>query len=364
MTLSSKFGERFTSILSTLIAAALLAAGVTAQQARTSRPVTIEQLESDLRFQISSAFRMTPLQAEQRLQELDGVLKEFRSKPRSEKHQRILAEWLMDATVRSMPGSTQPMPPAPQYSELKPDRPVTPTASRPQEPVAPPTPPPPTIPDRAGVRLAAAPVAEVRERNEFSIVREKQPQEPVPPVVSTRLQTPTQEPLPEPVRIASRPVPATQPETIIASPPATQLVSTREKPTSTPVVPETIPINLPELAARIAGYHSALDDLEAGAINTVSPSEESIARQIDALEGLIPDYQFVQLYYESLNPEERRRVAAPRRLAEPIADVRQQLRNLQKDFDVDFLGQFDRALNKRLAELRQRLDAIADDASW
>lgn len=361
MSLSPKFSERLTTVVSTLIAAALLAAGVTAQQARTTRPSTLERLESDLRFQIRSAFRMTPIQAEQRLQKLDAVLKDYRLQPRNAADQRKLADWLAAATARSIPGTIKPMPAAPGFYEKQhPEQSRVVEAERTVErkqPAALSKKPTPVTAEEPVIALAPARQAEASFPEEISILK---PRKTAETGERTRSRQETVEPpkLARMTEVSKTSRDAIKPASL--NPPTSQFVSV------TPTQPPTtqIQVNLRELEARITGYHAGLDELQAVLIDPSAPTEQSIAKQIASLESLVSDYQFVKLYYESLNPEERRRVTTPRKLQEGVSTVRKQLQGLQKEVEADFLGEFDLSLTKRLTALSKRLDALATQVSW
>ena len=112
---STKTSERITAIISTVVAVALLAAGVTAQQTHNTRTDELAYLESDLRFQLQSAFRLTPKEGQQRLQQVNEVLAAWQQSRQTADDRQLLADWMLEATIRSMPGSMEPLPPAPPF---------------------------------------------------------------------------------------------------------------------------------------------------------------------------------------------------------------------------------------------------------
>ena len=65
MSFSAEARHRLTAILSTLVAVAIVAGGGIAQNQEESSPESLERLESDLRFQIESGFRLEPRVAKQ-----------------------------------------------------------------------------------------------------------------------------------------------------------------------------------------------------------------------------------------------------------------------------------------------------------
>lgn len=149
------------------------------------------------------------------------------------------------------------------------------------------------------------------------------------------------------------------------SPPATQLVSIAEaEKTPSQQAVDLVNVNLRELEARIAGYHAAMDDMEAAMIDSKRPTEDAVAKQIDSLESLAADYQFVKLYHESLDPTERQRVTAPRQLEELIRAMQRQLSTLRDDVEEDFLGDYDRSVGRRLEKLSARLNKLAGQLDW
>ena len=365
MPLSTKFSERLTTVLSTIVAAAMLAAGVTAQQGRMSRPPSLEQLESDLRFQIGSAFRMTPLQAKQRLVQVDTVMNDYRSQTRNKADQSILEKWLEEATIRSIPGSIKPLPAAPVYLAEPPPQQVEvtkpPRTVRPRPAVTASKKPTPAFGGES--LLAIAPPLEIdRPRVEISILSQAKTTEPPPLPSPVQVQVAQAQDLPE--KAGTKPSAYSKQEDL-PSPQPMQLVSEADvevEPIKPPV--ELVHVNLRELDARIAGYHAAMDTLEAALIESPEPTENLLAEQIETLESLAPDYQFVKLYYESLDAEERRRVTTPRQMRELLVTTREQIRTLQAELEADFLEEYDRSFASRLQKLSVRLDEVAAKVGW
>jgi hypothetical protein len=115
MNFSSARGERMTAIISTVVAVIILAGGVTAYQSNTAPVDDIVQLESDLRFQLEVAFKHDPNQRAARLVELSKVSRAWLDSPQSEADREQLARWLLEATIRSMPGSLEPLPAIPTF---------------------------------------------------------------------------------------------------------------------------------------------------------------------------------------------------------------------------------------------------------
>jgi hypothetical protein len=127
---------------------------------------------------------------------------------------------------------------------------------------------------------------------------------------------------------------------------------------------DRVVINLTELVARIAGYHRALDELEAALLVHERPQFERLSRQIRSLDGLINDFQFVRLYYESLTPVERRTISPPRSMEQMLEELHRHLDRLQSEVEADFLGEFDTDMAKQLHHLRDQLDTIKNQVDW
>lgn len=319
---STRNSERITAIVSTVVAVVILAAGVTAQQSRYSRSDELTYLESDLRFQLESAFRLNPKQGATRLQLLEGVLASWRESPQTQADRELLSTWLLEATIRSMPGSIEALPPAPTFGQSEPVDKPTPAAARETElPVS--------APAQAvahGDILFDSPV----------------PTEPFVPGLTPDLAPPL-EPVAEHTLVSAvKPAPSPKPE---------------------PTAP-AVTINLTELAARIAGYHQGLNELKSALLADEHPQVESLVSQISSLESLANDYQFARLYFDALTPEERQSMIPPRSLKNTLTELRRHLDRLQDELEADFLGEFDAAVGEQLANLRGQLDAIVNGADW
>ncbi len=334
MDLSTISSERITAILSTIVAVVILAAGVTAQQSRSSRTDELVHLESDLRFQMESAFRLNPKQGAERVKQLEAVLATWREAPQTAADRRLLADWLLEATIRSMPGSIQSLPSAPQFG-------------RSEVAETPPIPP----------RVDPLPLS-----TESSLVVTTEvidpPSEPAPVVATSAVFFAPTDP---PVELSPINHPPTPVESLFVE------VSTKIAVAATPPAPqvvEPVVINLTELKARIAGYHRGLDEVEAALLVHERPQFKRLSRQIHSLNGLTKDFQFVRLYYESLTPVERRAVESPRSMKATLAELSRHLQRLEREVEADFLGEFDPAMSKRLDHLRGQLDAIASRVDW
>jgi hypothetical protein len=329
---STKRSERITAVLSTIVAVVILAAGVTAQQSRSARTDVVVHLESDLRFQLESAFRLNPKQGLERVRQLEAVLATWRKAPQSAADRRLLADWLLEATIRSMPGSIEPLPATPQFGQSE----TLVTSPAPQ---------------------MVEPAPDLFEKKHLVATAEalNPPSEPAPigttPAVSLATTGATHEPLP----IVSAPT-STEPPFVE--------VSTKVVGPVPPKAVEPVVINLTELTARIVGYHRGLDEVEAALLVHERPQFERLSRQIRSLDGLTKDFQFVRLYYESLTPAERRTIAPPRSMEPTLEELRRHLDRLQREVEADFLGEFDTDMAKQLSDMRSQLDTIKSHVDW
>jgi hypothetical protein len=119
-----------------------------------------------------------------------------------------------------------------------------------------------------------------------------------------------------------------------------------------------VTVNMTELAARIAGYHDGLDEVQLALLRLDVPDLAVIREQIEKLDGMTRDYGFVQLYYESLTPREREAIVAPRSMQATLAEVKRQLQRCEEVRDGDFLGTLDPEAEREFADLRARVAEI------
>ena len=333
---STNSSERITAILSTAVAVAILAAGVTAQQARSARTDELVHLESDLRFQLESAFRLNPKQGAERVKQLEEVLALWQQTPRTTADRRLLADWLLEATIRSMPGSIEPLPPAPKFGQR--DLAESPPAPQPFDP----------LPEAsADSSLVVSP----------DVLNP--PSEPKPVVATSAVSFAPSDAPEEQLLNDITPTPAEHAFVDVS----TKAASPEPQPV-TPQVPEPVEINLTELTARITGYHRGLDEVEAALLVHERPDFKRLSRQIRSLDGLTKDFQFVRLYYESLTPVERRTIAPPRSMEATLKELSRHLDRLEREVEADFLGEFDPAIAERLAQLRSQLEAVTSRVDW
>lgn len=336
MDCSTKTSERITAILSTIVAVGLLAAGVTAQQSRSARTDELVHLESDLRFQLQSVFRLNPKEGAKRLEKLEAVLASWQETPQTADDRRLLADWLLEATVRSMPGSDLSLPPAPQFGQ------------KPAEEALPSPHAVGATPQHSAGDLLAAEADELDQPSKFT---------PVVAVSAVPVDSPVE--LAEELLVTPTPMPQELPPVEATPQESAPLI----QPASVQVA-EPVEINLTELTARITGYHRGLDEIEAYLLVHERPQFENLSQQIKLLDSLTKDFHFVRLYYESLTPDERHRVQPPRSMTATLAELRRHLDRLQHEVEADFLGEYDADMSDRLAQLRSQLDAIDGRTDW
>ncbi len=323
--------ERFTSIASTLVAVAILAAGVTAQQSRQAPHEELTRLESDLRFQLERAFKHDGSRRDETMAQVDQVVQSWQASPQSGNDRALFATWLTEATTHAMPGAHKTLPLAPEFGQPEQAMPLA--VVQPTE-VAPALIEPTTN--------DSAPTIAVDVTDE---------------VASTSLSNTTEL--------------FKQPTATAASPHISLLAADPLKlnlETPTPNAPaqfsqisnRPVPINLTELTARITGYHHGLDDVETQLRTTNLPSFEILAREVHQLEEMAKDFRFVKLYYDSLTERERRFVSSPRSMGGMLAEIYRHVDRLEQTQDDDFLSVFDSAQNEQIDHLRMRLSAVAE----
>ncbi len=361
MSLSAFTSERITAIVSTLMAIAILAAGVTAQQSRAPLD-ELEQLESDLQFQLDWAFRHDSKERSRRIAWLEETITAWHESPGSEEDRKLLASWLLESTIRSMPGTIKPFPSVPEFS-----RPMVVAAAEPIETLPAERTPSVTKPAATETAKTEPVVGKILKSTPSKIV-DVQPTETVE--ILAPATTPVDDNEAALVAIASA-VANAQPtaksndgpfadpvrETKLAAPPqdeATQIVESVE-PSGKPVR-----INLTELTARIAGYHEGLDQVETALLLASSPDLDFLEEQVQKLDELMRNFRFVELYYKALSEQEQKHIRTPRRINATLTELESLLQRHESRQDGDFLGSFDPAQNQRIEELRQQLTKIAD----
>lgn len=150
-----------------------------------------------------------------------------------------------------------------------------------------------------------------------------------------------------------------KPSVAAAPTPVAPLLASRPENVSSPAAATPVQVNLSELAARIAGFNAGLDEIESTLAKLKSDDFRSLAEQIKELEQLAGDYQFLNLYYESLGASERRWLAAPRNIGATLLTLQRRIDIAQETLSSDFLGDFDASNPDRLGELRQQLAELS-----
>lgn len=331
MSQSTAKSERVTATISTLVAIAILAAGVTAQQSRNAPQDDLTLLESDLRFQLDRAFRHQPKQREQRTAQLEAALKAWWQSPQSNNDRNLLTQWLLESTIRSMPGTTQPLPDTPVFGSKVPQEIEQPISDQPIADQQVSKQPQSELPDIREIPVAARAVAALQQQ------AEAQPDPFADELAIAEYQILEAIPTDEPMPVAARQSDVKQP---------TQ-------------VQRPIKINTTELAARIAGYHQGLDRLETTLLTTNTAKLDFVSSQVQQLDELTQDFQFVKLYYDALSEKERRNMHSPRSIDATLAEIQRLLNRIEEGQNGDFLGTFDTSKVDRISQLRQQLADVA-----
>ena len=392
--------ERMTTIVSALVALAILGLGVTAQPTGDPTSGRIEAIESDLRFQIEMSWRHDGKTRDVREEQLAETLAAWKASPQTGPDRQLLEKWLRGAIVGTLPGESGEFPPTPTFSEQVVEaQKSSPTADAAAQ--SPSLPPVVEAPQESkatprDVRLKPGQAYTPPKAKEFRITPRTpatgqaavEPKTPAP-------QTPTPTPASEPKRVvAAKPIEVAPPE---PTPPPVQMVESeqprvaektpaaaeKDQPqekvappvAATPAAPPTLPVperraiasqekpetsvtvNLAELNAQIRGYHEGLDEIDAIVVAKDGKlTEGEIAKLVGQLEQLAVQHQFVRLYYDGLSKSERRFVTAPRSMGETIDLVEMQRAALTAE-EEDFLTALEGAVAED--ELAKRLKAIA-----
>jgi hypothetical protein len=75
----------------------------------------LQALLDDTAAQIQLAYRQQPDERDLRQAELSAVVAAWRTADRNATNNKLLANWLHAAILSSMPGSQEPLPPAPKF---------------------------------------------------------------------------------------------------------------------------------------------------------------------------------------------------------------------------------------------------------
>ena len=343
----SSGNERLTAFVSIVVAVAILAAGLTAQQNQAPATSDVVQMASDLRFQFEMAFRHDTRERDLRLAQLDTLMTEWQASPQSADDRESLQNWLQTAAGRSLPGAMESLPELPKFSQA--------TAAVVHEVNKVPA---MIEPVKAGEHTPTASVA-------------KSTDTPTAAAVPTPVTPTPSDPLEEEM-IALRQPPSINPDEVVVE--AANQLEAAPRPglsepkigeknllasvATTPNNNEPVSVNLTELVARIAGYHDALDEVETSLLRLDAPSLDVVTEQVHRLDTMTRDYGFVELYYESLTPAERQTVSEPRSMRSTLSEVERQLKRCEETLDSDYLGTFDKAAEEEIAALRAKLAEI------
>lgn len=361
---SNSKNERITTVVGTVLAVAILGAVVTAKHAGHSPRGELTQLESDLRLQLDMAFRHDTNQLDARVDRLNGVLTDWKQSTQSGEDRQRLVLWLRSAIRRSMPGSNQPLPLAPQFSSPEPVvakvsagtfavesaaavEPANPTTSN-NEPSF----HSPVQEVQTGIaRMAESTTADVPTAPAVDVVTRK----------ATAGAAPSQ-----PAMSTAKVLTASAKPLSVSSGAFLQRTSSQQKAVRQKAVQRqpTVYVNLSDLAARIAGYHDSLDEVEAALFRLPNQNLAAAQQPLRKLQQLASDYHFVKLYYDTLTEQERRTIVAPRSLLHVCDRFSRCLDQMAAARDGDFLRPFDTkasaALNSQLNDLRNGLKAVFD----
>ena len=321
-------GEHLTAVVSTIVAIAILAAGVTAQQQHAAPRDIIVQLESDFRFQLNNAFRHDLGVQQERLALLNQAVAAWQASSQSEVDRKLLADWLLESTIRSMPGTVADLPEIPSFgaavTEAIPHQDRETSAS----------------PSDARVRRPAEvkQASTVPTRAEF--------------LASSNTNV---EPFNEPQLRA---------ESSLLVPTADDSGSFSPAQSAAAEADVPVQINLRELAARIAGYHVGLDEIESHLLTLEEADLDVLADFVRHLEDMARDFRFVKLYYDALTEAERRAIASPRSMQITLREIDRQITRSEKAQRDDFLGEFEGNREERTKQLRQQLAVLLSRSDW
>ena len=304
--------ERLTAIFSTVVAVAILAGGVTAFQSHHAQVDDVVQLESDFRFQLEVGFRHDINERARRLEQLEKASQAWQQSPRTQADREMLAQWLLEATIRSMPGSIEVMPLVPRFGRQT------------QSPV---------VEQTADILVEQTAVEEHVESIEVIA-------EPVTQMLE----------------------PAALPRSYVSAEPNANRVESLAVPqpiaATAPATKPQVRINLTELAARIAGYHEGLNEIDTALFSLDTEDISALKKQIRQLEGIASDFCFAKLYYEALTAKERRAIASLRPMTATLAEVERRIDRTQAALSGDYLGEFDARQQVGIGVLRQQLANI------
>jgi hypothetical protein len=342
-------GERSAALLSALVAVGLLAVGVTAEAPPPPRESSRPPGEASARRQFELGFSHDRRQLKERIAMLDEALAAYGRAPATAENQQLLREWLATATRRSIAGNVQPLPPLPDFrdlpqpgAELPRDRGQLAGAEGADDDGA-----QAALPQSAPATAVGMPQrATAGGDPDAAAVAKAAPQRVATTAVAA---TPT----------LSTPPAAPAAHAELPRPAAAEGVGSRGAVAA--ATPTEVAINLTRLDARIRQCHAELVQLgQAAAPSDALPSQEQLADWTAQLERIADAFDFADLYYQALTPEERSyvtRPTSPRRVAAILA---KRLEELASGGDGDFLRVFDARRGPELEALRLRLRVLGD----
>ena len=200
-----------------------------------------------------------------RLAQVEAVMAAWKASPQTDQDRELLIDWLSETVVRSMPGSVEDLSPQPEFNKSNPAKvakvqqaalPKQLTLSTIQAPAllaggA--------IPDIEVTPTPYDPFEEDGEQN-VPAASEKMVKLAQPITVIPAQQRVVNKPLIEMAALTQAPLPDSlrpDPELAESTPPLEL-----SPPVTAPPAEEPVAVNLTELAARIAGYHDGLDEVE------------------------------------------------------------------------------------------------------
>jgi hypothetical protein len=96
-----------------------------------TKPERLPELATEALAEFELAYRSYPAEGESRKAQLMAVVAAWRSAPRTEANNERLNNWLRAAIRASMPGSHDPLPPAPSFASTAQPKPDTVRAAAP-----------------------------------------------------------------------------------------------------------------------------------------------------------------------------------------------------------------------------------------
>lgn len=312
--------ERATAVVSAVAAIAILGLGATAQPARRAAGDRLAQLESDLRYQLELGSRLDRTALDAGAKALESTLAAWRKSPQSPGDYVRMTAWLRTALVRSLPGESGAWPATPAFSAA--------------------------VEVRVARKEIAAEEIVKKVAKPRSVATRQAPARVKQAVVAAR-------PAPSAAQVAAA-YGGVKVEPVAAKPRAAKVEVTA---VSAAVAVE---VNLAELNARIGGYHEGLREIEASLVaRRAGMTVGQVAQLAGQLELLAGQYQFVRLYYDSLNRDERQFVTAPRAMTSTIERVDRERARVEAAADEDFFAAND---PEGASELANRLKELAEIA--